>query len=268
MEPNMLRILFGRIASWLSGVCLGLALFACITPVSFAADPLRLAYPDYWPFFTRTDEGKMTGIFFDIVSEALGRMGVGSTWQVYPWSRCQALVRSGEADAMVTVPTAERLVYAATHPDPFYKKRLKIFTTADHPRLAEIKRIRTIDDIYAQGLVVVTYHGNGWNDKYISSRGIKTYNSPVIKNIWRMLANGRGDIAIEWPMAAWPLIRETGVADRIVETDVSLEAMPFHLMVNRDCCHVGRLPEFGEVIRRMRDEGRIQAILARYGAGQ
>jgi polar amino acid transport system substrate-binding protein len=243
---------------------LTVALLTAFCPVSFAVEPLRVAYPDYWPFFTRTGEGFMTGFFFEIVSEALGRMGVSSKWQAYPWSRCQALVRSGDADAMITVPTAERLVYSVTHDDPFYMKRLKVFTTTGHPKGAEIRNIQSIDDIYRLGLVVVTYHGNGWNDKFIRSRGIKTYESPLIKNVWLMLANHRGDIAIEWPMAAWPLIEEGGVANRIVETDVSLEAMPFHLLVNRDCPYAARMGEFNEAIKQMEAEGRIKAILSKY----
>jgi polar amino acid transport system substrate-binding protein len=264
MNGGIKRRLFGVVGRWLAGLCLAVAVLSFSGPGCFAAEPLRVVYPDYWPFFTRTHEGYMTGFFFEIVSEALGRMGVSAKWQAYPWSRCQALVRSGDADAMITVPTAARLVYAATHDDPFYMKRLKVFTTVGHPKAAEIRTIRSLDDIQRMGLVVVTYHGNGWNDKYIRSRGIKTYESPLLKNVWLMLANHRGDIAIEWPMAAWPLIREGGVAGRIVETDVSLEAMPFHLMVNRDCPYASRLSEFNETIKRMREEGRIEAIVAKY----
>ncbi|MGE4420784.1 MAG: substrate-binding periplasmic protein [Pseudodesulfovibrio sp.] len=263
-----MRIIFGRAGRRLAVWCLAAALLAGLAPASFAAEPLRVAYPDYWPFFTRTEEGYMTGFFYEIVSEALGSLGIRSTWRAYPWSRCQALVRSGEADAMITVPTAERLVYAATHKDPFYLKRLKVFTTVENPKLAEIRDIRSIDDIFRLGLVVVTYHGNGWNGKYIRSRGIKTYESPLLKNVWLMLANHRGDIVIEWPMAAWPLIEEGGVANRIVETDVSLEAMPFHLLINRDCPYAARLPEFDEAIKEMKAEGRIEAILSKYEGKQ
>lgn len=266
----MLHSLLRRLPSWggrfLLGCCLVVVLLA--PSAAFAAGPLRVVYPDYWPFFTRDGGQEMTGFFYEIVHEALSRMGIESTWRAYPWSRCQVLVQSGEADAMITVPTAERLVYTATHADPFYLKQLKVFTTSDHPRLAVIRNIRSIDDIYRLGLVVITYHGNGWNDKYIRSRGIKIYESPLLKNVWLMLANRRGDIAIEWPMAAWPLIREGGVANRIVETDVSLDAMPFHLLINRDSAYAVRLPEFNSVIKQMRDEGRIQAILAKYGARQ
>ena len=210
--------------AWLAGLCLAVLLLAA--PVAaLAGEPLRVVYPDYWPFFTLSEDGRMTGFFYDIVNEALDRMGIESQWRPFPWSRCQALVQSGEADAMITVPTPERLVYTDTHVNPFYLKRLKVFTTRDHPKLAEIGRLCSIDGIFRQGLVVVTYHGNGWNDKYIRSKGIKTYESPLIKNVWLMLANHRGDIVIEWPMAAWPLIKEAGVEDRVVETDVSLEGV-------------------------------------------
>ncbi|WP_238528337.1 substrate-binding periplasmic protein [Pseudodesulfovibrio mercurii] len=244
-------------------LCLAAALLVFASG-ALAAEPLKVVYPDYWPFFTRNDQGVMTGFFYDIVHEALERLGIESTWRTYPWSRCQALVRDGEADAMITVPTAERLVYAATHDDPFYLKQLKVFTTVDHPKLAEIRAIRSIDDIHRLALVVVTYHGNGWNDKYIRSRGIKTYDSPLLKNVWLMLANHRGDIAIEWPLAAWPLIKDGGVAGRIVETDVSLEAMPFHLLISRACPCADLLPEFNEVIKRMQAEGRIDDIIGKY----
>ncbi|AMK11094.1 substrate-binding periplasmic protein [Pseudodesulfovibrio indicus] len=250
----------------LASLCLALVLMLGLPLAADAGSglPLRVAYPDYWPFFSRNEDGIMQGFFYDIVSEALNRMGIGSEWRDYPWSRCQALVQSGEADAMVTVPTAERLVYTATHADPFYLKKLKVFTYAGNPRLDEIRRIKSIDDIFDLGLTVVTYHGNGWNDKYIRSRGIKTYESPRIKNIWLMLANQRGDIAIEWPMAAWPLIDEGGVSKAIVETDVSLEAMPFHLLVSRRSPYAARMDEFNEFIKKMQAEGRIDRIISKY----
>jgi len=253
----------GRVGRRLAGVVLAVLLLTGLTPAQ-ASEPLRVAYPDFWPFFTRTGEGYMTGFFFEIVNEALCRMGIGAKWRKYPWSRCQALVQLGEADAMITVPTAGRRVYTVTHSDPFYVKQLRVFTTVDHPRLAEIRRMHSIDDIFRLGLVVVTYHGNGWSDEHIRSRGIKTYESPQLKNVWLMLANHRGDIVIEWPMAAWPQIKAGGVTSRIVETGVSLEGMPFHLLINRNSPYADRLPEFNQIINQMRAEGRLDAIIAKY----
>ncbi|WP_272701592.1 substrate-binding periplasmic protein [Desulfovibrio sp. Fe33] len=263
MGKCVVRSRIGKVGIRLAGFMLAVVLLTGLSP-ALAAAPLRLAYPDFWPFFTMTAEGYMTGFFYEIVDEALGRMGIEVEWKEYPWSRCQVLVHSGEADAMITVPTAERQFYTVTHSDPFYVKELKIFTTVDNPKLAEIRRIDSIDDIFRLGLVVVTYNGNGWNDEYIRSRGIKIYESPQLKNVWLMLANNRGDIVIEWPIAAWPQIKAGRVTNRIVETSVSLEGMPFHLLVNRNSPYAERLPEFNDVISQMRCEGRLDEIIGKY----
>lgn len=229
-----------------------------------AAQPLRIDYPDFWPFFTRTDEGQMTGFFYEIVTEALGRMEITATWAMYPWGRCQNNVQNGEADGMITVPTPERLIYAETHSTPFYHKELNIFTHKGHPKCDQIKKITSIDDILSLNLSVITYTGNGWNDRNIKSRGIKTYESPKLENVWPMLANNRGDIVIEWPEAAWPDIQKTKVTDNIVMTAATLESMPFHLLIRNDHPYAKRLPEFDKTIRDMMQDGTIDSIMRSY----
>lgn len=252
-------IFFGRL--------LALAFLLVMIPCPTFAEaqaPMRIDYPDFWPFFSRDGDGKMTGFFYEIVSEALERMEIEATWHVYPWSRCQTNVQSGEADAMITVPTEERLAYSRTHSDPFYHKQLVIFTCADHPRIRDIKTIAGIDDIRDRSFSVITYMGNGWNEENIRSHGIKTYETPNLKGVWRMLAQMRGDIVIEWPGGAWPDIHSVGAERDIVQTDVVLESMPFHLLVGLDSPHADRLPEFNETILAMQRDGALKRILDRY----
>ena len=246
------------------GAMLALALMLGITRPAAAQEPLRIDFPEFWPFFATEANGQIEGFFHDIVTEALARMDVKATWTPFPWPRCQEHVRTGEADAMVTVPTPERLYYAKTHTDPFYRKDLKVFTYKGHPRIEQIRSIRSIDDIFRGGFSVVTYSGNGWNDKHIKVRGIKTYETPKLENVWRMLANRRGDIAIEWPGGAWPDIIADGVEKLITQTDVTLESMPFHLMIRRTSPYADRLPEFNQVILNMKKDGTLDRIVDKY----
>jgi len=225
---------------------------------------MRIDYPEFWPFFVRNQSGRMIGFFHDIVSSALGEMGIDTVWKAFPWERCQANVRNGVADAMITVPTAERLEYAATHADPFYNKELVVFTYAGNPKLPAIESIRTIDDILSQNLTVITYAGNGWSERNLSARGISVLTTPILPNIWRMLAHKRGDIVIEWPGAAWPDIRRVGVTDAVVQTSVTLESMPFHLLIRKGSPYADRLDEFNRIISRMRDDGSIERIVDVY----
>jgi polar amino acid transport system substrate-binding protein len=225
---------------------------------------MRIDYPDFWPFFTRQDNGEMTGFFYEIVTTALTEMGIESRWEAYPWGRCQTNVQNGDADAMITVPTRERLEYSQTHEDPFYRKELKVFTYNGHPRLDRIEKIRTIDDIIAGEFSVVTYLGNGWSEKNLATRGVKIEASAQLINVWRMLAHKRGDIVIEWPGAAWPDIRKAGLESEIVQTGVSLESMPFHLLVRKGSPYAARLGEFNRIILRMQADGSLQRIVNSY----
>ena len=225
---------------------------------------LHIVYPEFWPFFVRQDNGEMSGFFFEIVNTALEEMEIRAVWTTYPWKRCQANVQNGKSAAMITFPSAERLKYTVTHKDPFYLKELKVFTYTGHPQLDLIEKIQTLDDIRAAGLLVITYAGNGWADTNIATRGIEVYTTPQLPNVWRMLALKRGDIVIEWPPAAWPDIYQVGVEKVVVETDVRVESMPFHLMIGKNSPYAGRMKEFNTIIRRMRKDGTIERIVRSY----
>lgn len=239
---------------------LGLARYAAAQPV------LHIAFPEYRPYFAQNQSGEMEGFFYEIITEALQRrLGVPLKWNCFPWARCQMMVRHGREDAMITVPTSERAEYTLTHKDPFYSKPLYLFTYVGHPRMPQIQSIGTIQDIRDLGLSVITYAGNGWNKQMIENQGIPSLNTPSLKAVWCMLAAKRGDLAIEWPESAWPDIRAQDLGELIVQTDVVVSNMPFHLLINKASPHVKLLPLFDDVIREMRRDGTMSRILARYG---
>lgn len=237
-----------------------------VTPsTAFAIQsPLVLAYPEYQPFFYRDASGGMRGFFYEIVTEAFERLDVKSVWQDCPWKRCQLYVRAGEADAMITVPTVERAEYTMTHPEPFYEKSLKVFTYEGHPRMQEILALQSLDDILDGRFTVITYIGNGWHADNVESRGIQTYATPNLVNVWKMLENNRGDLVIEWPYAAWNHIEECCDESRFIETDVELDSMPFHLLISKNSKYVGILDEFNRSIREMKNDGTIRELVGKY----
>jgi polar amino acid transport system substrate-binding protein len=228
-------------------------------------DAIKIAYPDFYPFFTETEKGEVKGFFYEIIIEALeNRMGIQTSWAVRPWKRCQEEVKSGKFDAMITVPTEERMVYCDTHPDPFYLKELKLFTYIEHKKLNAINSIKTIADVKKGGFTVITYSGNGWHEKNISSMSIISHETSLIHNVWKMLAARRGDLVIEWPLGAYAGIKKVGVGDKILETDVALESMKFHLLINKKTTYKTILPQFNTVIQTMREDGTMERIISAY----
>ena len=246
----------------------GAVLFALVMVFSdgaLARDDIKIVYPEFQPFFSKTESGGVKGFFYDLIIEALQRrMGIQTSWTALPWKRCQEYVKSGEFDAMITVPTRERSLYSETHADPFYRKELKIFTYTGHARLQAIEQIRTLVDIKKGGFSVITYSGNGWHKKNVASLGVETHETPIVRNVWRMLAGKRGDLVIEWPQGAYPDIYELGLSKALVETDVALEAMPFHLLISKKSDYRKILPRFNAVIKTMQADGTTDAILTAY----
>lgn len=256
-----LAVMAGKKLLWLWVLVL---LLVIPLPIN-AQPPLRIAFPDFPPFHWIDKHGQKKGFFYEIIAEALEkRMGITTVWTVYPWPRCQANLKAGKNDAILTVPTAERCVYTVTHKRPFYNKPLNIFTYVNHPKMTAIKGITSLADIQKGDFSVITYTGNGWHQEYVQSLGIKTHESPYLQNVWKMLALHRGDIVIEWPLGARPDISVLGLEDQVFDTGITVASMPFHLLIRKGAPRAVILDEFDGIISKMTEDGAIRSIMERY----
>ena len=230
-----------------------------------AGTTLRIAFPPFPPFHWQNEQGNMAGLFFEILDEALRkRLGREVVWTAYPWVRCQENIKKGSEDAIITVPTAERLAYADTHRTPLYEKPLHIFTVANHPRLAEISAITTLADIKKLGLSTITYSGNGWHRDHVESLGIPAQTTPILDNVWLMLRQRRGDLVLEWPGGARPYVQRLGLEGEIVDTGIVPAKMPFFLLIRKTYAGGELLRRFDETLAAMAADTTLASIVARY----
>lgn len=230
-----------------------------------ATEPLRIAYPTFAPFHYVNEEGKLSGFFYEIITEAVqNRLGIALKWQTCPWARCQQNVKNNLADALLTVPTRQRSIYTQTHVRPFYRKSICLFTYKGHPRRKVIEQLRTISDIKKEGFSVITYSQNGWHKKHVASLGIISHETSQLDTVWQMLAGKRGDIVMEWPGSALSDIKRLNLQDRVIYTGVELAAMEFHLLIRKGSPYTALLTQFDTVIQQMVDDGTMEAILTRY----
>lgn len=252
-----------------AGVLFGGGLLCSFFSVPVRAAPdissLTLAYTEFRPFHYTDEGGRLRGLFVDIINEALAnRMEIDVNWEEYPWERCQNYVETGRVDAIMTVPTVPRAAYSSTHPTPFYRKVMHLYTYAGHPRLEQIRSIDGIGMIEALGLSVITYSGNGWHQHHIAGRGISSHETGSLASVWKMLAGRRGDLVIEWPGAALPDLRRLELEDQVTDTGIELDSMDFHLLVGKRSGKAELLPDFEAVIKEMRQHGVIRLIEARH----
>jgi len=231
-------------------------------PSGLAKQPLRIAYPDFAPFHYIDKQGKLQGFFYEIITEAVeNRLGVPIVWNSYPWIRCQENVRNGIDDALLTVPTAQRAEYTQTHARPLWSKELHIFTSAYHLHLQEIMQVKNLNDLEHGKFSVITYSGNGWHQNNIIPRGILSYETSDLKSVWHMLAAQHGDIVIEWPHAANLAIQAQANVGQIIDTGITIDKMPFKLLMRTGSPYIDILKSFDKVIDDMRRDGTMDNIL-------
>lgn len=236
---------------------------SCALPGAVAArSPLRIAYGDNFAPFNWVDEhGAIRGILVDLLAEALQqRLAVPVTHQGFPWSRAQRMVQEGLADALCTLPTAERLAYAAASREAVASSTFTLFTRRDHPDMARLLRARTLDDL--REFKLIHYDGSSWARERLKALNVMWTISQA--SALRMVAAGRGDAFID---ASEPLrvnIRTLNLAHQLIELPQVFETQAFHLLIRMDSPAREILPRFDAVLRKMRAERVNARIYGKY----
>ncbi|MCP4023872.1 MAG: transporter substrate-binding domain-containing protein, partial [Desulfobacteraceae bacterium] len=95
-----------------------IAIVLFCTP-AFAQKPIKIVYFENFAPFSWKENNQMHGILIDVLTEAIQeRIKIGLLHEGYPWARAQSMVRTGKADAFVTVPTPERRAYTEISSEP------------------------------------------------------------------------------------------------------------------------------------------------------
>lgn len=205
------------------------------------------------------------GLFIEIVEEIFAKeLGYKLVIEQYPWKRAQQNVKEGNADITVSVPTAERLEYAFMSDKPILKMYLNVYTYAGHPKLKEIREIKTVQDIIALKLKPVTNLGNGWHKENIEDEGVTTLYVPGDENLVQFLALKRADIMIDAPLFMNHLINEYKLGSKIVKTDVLFGPIDFHLLVSKNSRYAELMPKINKAIDKLAKNGKLEQMASKY----
>jgi polar amino acid transport system substrate-binding protein len=176
----------------------------------------------------------MKGLYPDILDDILTkRMGLQWTGTFFPWKRAQLAVQTGAADVFITASSEERKAYAIPSSRSVFEEFLHVYTYKDHPRIREIREIKTAEDIRRLGLVPATNLGNNWHQENIDAKGIKTHYVPADENLARFLAARRADIMIDTPSTMDPKIDSLGLTQQIEKTPVKFGPIGIYLLVGK-----------------------------------
>ncbi len=224
--------------------------------------PLKFIF-DFDPPLTYMENGKARGILTDIVVEIFSkRMGLDVDHEQETWSLCNKKVRKGLSDAFFTFPTDERLKFCDTHIRTGYTFEWTIFTYAGHPRMDDIKKIRSFDDIIKGDFTIGTYLDNGWAKMMLEDKGVKV---KYFKNEFKALAAKEMDFLVEDPQVGRHKIKLYRITEgKLMEVPVVLQTDSYMLLIHKNSPYVHALPEFDRHLQEMKKDGTMEQILLRY----
>ncbi|RED49636.1 substrate-binding periplasmic protein [Aestuariispira insulae] len=254
----------GRTASAALGIFILTASFMSPARAEDQRDYFIMTYGQAEPLIYEQD-GQAKGIYVELMKELIVKeLGREIRFRQRPWKRAQHEVEIGAADLLITLPTERRREYALISDQPVFPLYFAIYTYADHPRLIEINKINSVQDIAKLDLLAVTNLGNGWHKANVQDKGVRTYVAPSDRNIAGVLALKRADIMIDITVTMNHVISKQGLTDKLTLTDVRFGPTHMYLMLGKKSPFTHLMPEIEAALVRMRQDGRMERIVEQY----
>lgn len=240
-----------------------LLIFLFITSVA-NAKPIKIVFmEDYEPVsFISPVDGRAIGIAPDIIREAFSDKGIQLELVGYPWMRAQEMVRRGDADAMVSIVTPERLTYTNASEFPAFYDTNKAYTYVGHLKIDELKKAKGVTDL--KKFTFCDYRGNGWGKANIVGQVKKIEWGTSIDMKVGMLAAHRCDVIVDLGFIVLSTAKRNHFEEQIVELPVSFEGTTFRLLVGKKSLHQDLLSEFDKRAKIMHEKKITEKIILKW----
>ncbi len=231
---------------------------------ALAAPPLRMAYFETYSPLSFGQDGQLRGILLDVIQEVAGRrLGLVVEHTGYPWNRAQALVQTGEQDAICTIATPERLEYAVAAQEPVVSAPRRIFVHKNNAMLAKLHKVRNLDELHKLDPSVISYQGNGWAKANLGH--FKVDNGRNFDSAVKMLLANRGDVMVDNALTMQYALQQAQGSGDVVMLGADLDESHFQLLVGKKSPHVGILPSFDTALRQFKRSPDYAKLLQKYG---
>lgn len=223
--------------------------------------PLRMVYAESLPPLAYTEGGQVRGAWVSVAEELARRLQLEVRHEAYPWARAQLMVRNGQADAMITAPSEERLRYALAGREDVLENDTRVWVNREHPRRAALERLHQLAEL--KPYRVVSYLGNGWLRARLPEEAVLWLRN--LDDAVRLAALEPDVVLVEGERLMLPALRRRGLESQFQAVGPVLERTRSRLMIGRRSPHAARLAEFDQALATMRREGTLRLLLATHG---
>lgn len=249
----MRRSLYHIICSLILAVCV------TFSPVAHAEEQyLPIVFEDYPPY-EYVKDGQVTGINMDIIREAFKRMGKTPFFEPRPWKRALYQLKHGEILALSSgFKTDKREEFAYFPITPLAMETNMVIALKDRGlRIGNLQGLR--------GLKVGVVREYVYGEPFDSMHGLDKVEAPSSHQLLKLLLNQRIDVAICNKDVFRHLGRQAKVSDQL-DYVYEIGSHPLYIMFSKAHGDKARelAEEFGKTVLRMREDGTIDAIKAKY----
>lgn len=227
-------------------------------PAPARADTLTVV-TEAWPPHVFEQDGRPTGVDYDVVRAVLSELGHEIEVVFLPWKRCLDMVAHGEADAILDAGwSPERELEMLFPQEPLKISRTVLFHRKDTPF-----EFDTFDDL--RGLVVGTQLGYHYSDEFERAEGVAR--EPVVSveiNVDKLL-HDRIDLFMANRCFGLYTARRMGVLDRIGHAAKPVSSGEVYLAFTRQRDYSALAEAFSQALRRFKTTEAYQKIFAEYG---
>lgn len=187
------------------------------------------------------------GIAQAVLEEVLvRRCGLSVGYRALPWLRAQREVEAGGADALFTIPSADRQRYVLFTGKPLVSFVGGIAYRRDHPARDRLDAATTLRDLH--GLIINYYYADA--SQHERARQFeKSEDSPSMEAAVRKLAVGRGDFTSTQLVRLHRLIDRNGLGDSILVRRFGETEVTWSFGLRRD------YPEAAALVARISEAG-------------
>jgi polar amino acid transport system substrate-binding protein len=208
------------------------------------------------------ENGQTHGVLVDIAS-AMGRhLGSPMTHQAYPWARAQAMVKTGQADMMITAVTPERLEYAVASQQPVFRIANTIIANSRHPALAALMQARDLEDL--RPYEFISYTGNGWTKTNLTEKGFKVSVVARRADVARLAAIRDDLLMVDAGGIALLQAQQQGLPATFVALPVVVPPSAFYIMVSRASPYAARMADIDKAVQTIIADGVFQRALLKH----
>lgn len=229
-----------------------------LQPCCVLADTLDFAVSEFTPYIFE-ENGQITGIHVDIVTEACRELGIEPHFLFLPWKRALAYMEEGEVDALLSpIKTEEREKFMDYSSEPIDVEKTVVIARKD----SNIK-MTTLDDLKGRSIGVI--RGYSYSPEFDNYEGLKKEEVTDAIQLMKKLDAGRTDLVIGEEGNLKYIRKKYALGDIIIV--FTLTETPNYIGFSKKALgEKGNVlaEKFGQLLRKFKDDGVILKIGNKY----